>query len=311
MKIAISGASGLVGSALTRALGERGDEVLSLVRRASDGPGEVSWDPERGVSQPKRLEGLDAVVHLAGENIAARRWSVEQKRRIRSSRVEATRLFVDSLRNLDRPPATLISASAVGYYGDRGAEVLTESSRRGEGFLPDVCEAWEDAAGSFSGRTAQLRFGVILSPEGGAMARMLPPFKLGVGGRLGSGRQSFPWVTLQDAVGAVLHILGTPRISGPVNVVAPRVVTNSEFTKSLGHALRRPALFPLPAFAARAVFGEMADALLLSSTCVQPTRLVDSGYRFHHPEIDGALASLINGREVQVQPLAGMARAES
>lgn len=293
MKIAITGSSGLLGRSLAPALEARGHEVLRLVRRRPEGGKEARWSPELGIDDPEALEGIDALVHLAGENIASRRWSRAQKRRIEESRVQGTRKLVSELVQLREPPRTLVCASAVGIYGDRGDERLTESSPRGDGFLADVCEAWEREARAFSGRSVQLRFGVVLSREDGALARMLPPFRMGAGGRIGSGRQAFPWVTLDDAVGAVCHALETEELSGPVNVVAPGGVSNAEFTKALAGALGRPALLPMPALAARLALGEMADELLLASIDAHPERLLDSGFRFAHPELGPALRAVL------------------
>ena len=295
MRIAITGSTGLVGSALVRALELRGDQVLRLVRRETRYEDEVRWSPENGVEAPEGLEGIDACIHLAGESIADRRWSAAQKERIRNSRVLGTQVLVKALNALEQPPKALLSASAVGYYGDRGEERLPETARRGEGFLPEVCAAWEEAAEGFRGRVALMRIGVILSTEGGALQKMLPPFRMGVGGRLGSGRQSFPWITLQDSIAAFLHTLDHDSLSGPINVTAPAETDNEAFTKALGRVLRRPTIFPMPAFAARLAFGEMADELLLASTKVFPERLLDSGFRFAHPDIEhGLLVQLGN-----------------
>lgn len=294
MRIAITGASGLVGSDLVQTLEARGHEVLRLVRGAARGANEVEWTVEAGPKDPSRLADLDAVVHLAGENIAARRWSAAQKERIRASRVEGTRRLVGALASLDAPPKSFICASAVGFYGTRGDEVLTEDSARGDGFLAETCVDWEreaSAAGSFA-RTVLARFGVILSPDGGALAKMLLPFKLGAGGRIGSGEQLMSWIALDDAVGALVHALENERVQGPVNVVA-RAVTNSDYTKTLGRVLGRPTIFPMPAFAARLVFGEMADELLLGSQNVVPAALRQAGFRPEYPELEPALRHLL------------------
>ncbi len=296
MKILVSGSTGLVGSALTSSLRGEGREVVSLVRRPATGANEVSWDPAGETLLGAAIEGMDAVVHLAGESVAARRWTAEQKARIRDSRVKGTYLLSSTLAKLKQRPGTLVCASAIGYYGDRGDEVLNESSESGVDFLSDVCRKWEAAARPAADagiRVAFLRFGVILSPEGGALARMLPPFRLGAGGRLGSGRQYMSWLSLADAVGAVKHALSTGSLSGPVNAVAPHPVTNAEFTKTLGRVLRRPTIFPMPAFAARLAFGEMADELLLASQRVEPAKLLASGYEFQHAELEEALRSLL------------------
>ncbi|HVF45876.1 MAG TPA: TIGR01777 family oxidoreductase [Pyrinomonadaceae bacterium] len=296
MKIIVTGASGLVGSSLVPTLIGRGHEVTQLVRRASKGTNagvrEVEWRPERGEIDAAALAGHDAAVHLAGESIAAGRWTDERKRRIRESRVRGTKLLAETLARSNAPPRVLVSASATGYYGDRGDEVLTEESAAGEGFLPEVCRAWEAATGPASAagiRTVCLRFGLILSAEGGALAKMLPPFKLGVGGNVGSGRQFYSWVSLADVVDIVHFALASERLSGAANVVAPQAVTNAEFTKTLGRVLSRPTFFPAPAFGLRLAFGEMADALLLASARVEPKRLRAAGYTFKHPQLEGAL----------------------
>jgi uncharacterized protein (TIGR01777 family) len=296
MKIIVTGASGLVGSSLVPTLIGRGHEVTQLVRRASKGTNagvrEVEWRPERGEIDAAALAGHDAAVHLAGESIAAGRWTDERKRRIRESRVRGTKLLAETLARSNAPPRVLVSASATGYYGDRGDEVLTEESAAGEGFLPEVCRAWEAATGPASAagiRTVCLRFGLILSAEGGALAKMLPPFKLGVGGNVGSGRQFYSWVSLADVVDIVHFALASERVSGAANVVAPQAVTNAEFTKTLGRVLSRPTFFPAPAFGLRLAFGEMADALLLASARVEPKRLRAAGYTFKHPQLEGAL----------------------
>jgi uncharacterized protein (TIGR01777 family) len=260
------------------------------------GHAEVHWQPETGSIATPGLEGLDAVVHLAGENIAAGRWTAEKKASIRDSRVQGTHLLCDALAQLVNPPKVLVSASAIGYYGDRGAEVLREDSRPGRDFLADVCRAWEAAtapAAQRGIRVVNLRFGIVLSAAGGALAKMLLPFKLGAGGIIGSGQQYMSWIALDDVVGAIHHTLITDTLHGPVNAVAPNPVTNAVFTKTLGRVLWRPTLFPLPAFVARAAFGEMADALLLASTRVEPARLKDTHYAFRYPELEGALRHVL------------------
>jgi uncharacterized protein (TIGR01777 family) len=242
------------------------------------------------------LEGLDAFVHLAGENIAAGRWTAARKEAIRNSRVMGTRLLCDALAGLSRPPKTLLCASAIGYYGDRWEDTLTEESPAGKGFLPEVCREWEAAAEPAAKkgiRVVHLRFGVVLTPAGGALARMLPPFRAGLGGTLGSGRQYVSWVALDDLPGIVLHALTREELRGPVNAVAPRPVTNREFTEALGKILSRPTFFPVPALALRVAFGEMADALLLASARVFPRRLEETGYRFRFPELHAALRHLL------------------
>ncbi len=296
MKILITGASGLVGHRLVPSLESKGHEVLRLVRNAPADPREVRWDPAKGTIDASALEGVDAAVHLAGENLAEGRWTEEKKRRIRESRVKGTRLISETLAGLARKPEVLVSASAVGFYGSRGREVLTEQSATGDDFLADVCREWEEAtaAAERAGvRVVHLRFGVILSGEGGALKKMLFPFRMGVGGRLGSGEQYMSWITLDDAVGAIEQALENRTLRGPVNAVAPQPVTNREFTKAMGSALSRPTIFPVPAFALRLLFGEMADATLLSSQRAEPARLKESGFVFKHPEIKGALRHVL------------------
>lgn len=299
MKIAITGSTGLVGSALVPFLTTGGHHVTQIVR-TSKTEADALWNPGTGQIDAARLEGLDAVVHLAGENIAARRWNAEQKARLRDSRVKGTNLLCETLAKLQRPPRVLISASAIGYYGDQGDRELTEESPSGSGFLPEVCRDWEaatEAATKGGIRVVQLRFGVILSPRGGALAKMLTPFRLGLGGRIGDGRQWMSWIALDDVVGCIHHALATDSLHGPVNAVAPRPVTNREFTKTLAKVLRRPTLFPMPGFLARLAFGEMADELLLASTRVFPRALLDSSYRFLYGDLESALRHLLGKDE--------------
>lgn len=294
MKILVTGASGLVGSALVPLLAGGGHEVARL-GRSTPGPGDIRWDPDAGVLDAAALEGFDGVIHLAGENIAGR-WNAARKRRIKDSRVRGTRLLAETLAGLERPPRVLVSASAIGFYGDRGDKELSEESPAGTGFLTEVCREWEAATEAAAGkgiRVVHARLGVVLSRDGGALAKMLTPFKLGAGGIVGSGRQYMSWITLEDTVAALAHLLVTETAAGPVNVVAPVPVTNREFTKALGRALRRPTLFPLPAFVARVVFGEMADALLLGSTRVKPAGLLDSGYVFRHGSLEEGLGAVL------------------
>jgi uncharacterized protein (TIGR01777 family) len=296
MNILVTGSSGLIGSALLPFLTTGGHQVTRLVRsQPRAGEMAVRWDPDAGALDPKSLEGVDAVVHLAGENIAAR-WTAAKKRQIRDSRVKGTRLLSDTLARLETPPKVLVCASAIGYYGDRGEEVLTEESAAGSGFLAEVCRAWEGAAEPARQkgiRVVHLRFGVVLSPAGGALAKMLPPFRLGLGGPLGHGRQYMSWIAIDDAVGAIQHALNVAALQGPTNAVAPSPVTNQQFTKTLGKVLGRPTLFPMPAFAARLMFGEMADELLLASARVQPTKLLSTGYAFRYPDLEAALRHLL------------------
>lgn len=298
MHIAITGASGLVGSALKSFLTTGGHRVTSLVRHESTSSNEVQWDPARGVLDPTQLDGIDALIHLAGENIGEGRWTAKKKQRIRDSRVDATQKLVASLSNMDTPPSTFICASAIGYYGDRGDEVLDESASPGEGFLAQLVQDWESAAReaeAFGSRVVLARLGVVLSPECGALKKMMTPFRLGLGGPIGSGKQIMSWVSLQDAVGAIHHALMTDSIHGPINITAPRPVSNKEFGKTLGKTLRRPAFLPLPAFAARLAFGEMANELLLSSTHAAPKKLIASGYDFRDEDLGTTLRWMLGG----------------
>ena len=294
MRIGVTGATGLVGSALLPVLEGAGHEAVGLRRGAGDAAGPPSWDPAAG--SVAAGGPLDAVVHLAGENIAGGRWNAARKARIRDSRVEGTGALCRGLANLDPRPATLVCASAVGFYGDRGDERLDESSPAGTGFLADVCQEWEAAAAPARDagiRVVHLRIGIVLTPAGGALGQMLLPFKLGVGGVIGSGRQFMSWIALDDVVAAALHAIRTDGLEGPVNAVAPNPATNTEFTKTLGRVLRRPTIFPMPAFGARLAFGEMADHLLLGGARVEPTRLKEAGFEFGYPTLEGALRHLL------------------
>jgi uncharacterized protein (TIGR01777 family) len=296
MHIAVSGSSGLVGSALLPFLTAGGHRVTRLVRKDA-GVGEIPWDPAGGVRDLSHLEGVDAVVHLAGENIAAGRWTAARKEKIRRSRVEGTQRLCESLARLSRRPKVVVSASAMGFYGSRGDEALREDSSPGTDFLAQVCREWEAATepASRAGiRVVCLRFGMILSPAGGALKKMLLPFKLGAGGRIGSGTQYVSWIGIDDVAGVIHHAIVTESLQGPVNAVTPTPVTNAEYTRTLARVLSRPAVAPLPAFAARLAFGEMADALLLASQRVIPTRLQASGYKFRYPELEGALRHLLD-----------------
>lgn len=294
LRVLISGAGGLIGGALAPLLTTGGHSVVRLAR-AESARGGLRWNPTAGEIDPAALEGFDAVVHLAGESVA-RRWSAEQKTKILNSRVQGTRLLAETLAKLQRPPKTFLCASAVGYYGDQGERPCDESSPSGSGFLAEVCRAWEsaaDAARAAGIRTVHARFGVVLSPAGGALAKMLPPFRYGLGGRLGTGKQGMSWIALDDAVGAVHHLLMTDRASGPVNVVAPQPVTNAEFTRTLGRVLVRPTVFPVPAAAARLAFGAMADEMLLGGQHVAPRGLEAAAYRFRFPDLESALRHLL------------------
>ncbi|MCE9638388.1 MAG: TIGR01777 family oxidoreductase [Planctomycetes bacterium] len=295
MKILVTGASGLVGTALVPFLEAAGHTVVRAVRgRAADG--EIAWDPAAGRMDPAALEGVDAVVHLAGESVAAGRWSPAVKQRILASRVDGTGLVARTIAAMKRKPKVLVCASAVGIYGDRGDEQLDAASPRGTGFLADVCDAWEraaDPARAAGVRVVHLRTGLVLSPKGGALAKMLTPFKMGAGGVLGSGKQWMPCVSIDDLIGIVLHAIATESLSGPVEAVGPAPVTNHDFTKTLGRVLSRPTMFPMPAFAVGLLFGEMGRSLLLGSTRVVPTKLAASGYRFRHTDVESALRHVL------------------
>ena len=295
MKVLISGASGLIGTALTAALRGEGDTVVRLVR-SEPGPDSEAWDPEAGTLDEHAFHGVDAVVHLAGANIAAGRWNAARKAQILESRVRGTRLLAGAMAALARKPATFLSASAIGFYGDRGDQLLDETSSRGQGFLADVCAQWEDAAAPAAAagiRLVTLRTGIVLSRSGGALQKMLPPFRVGVGGPVGNGKQFMSWIAIADVVGAVIHLLHTNAVSGPVNLVAPAAVTNREFARTLGKVLRRPAVVSVPARALRIALGEMADEMLLASARVRPARLTESGYRYRYPELEAALRHVL------------------
>ena len=301
MKVIVTGSTGLVGRALVRSLLADGHEVTRLVRgdsQAFRAPGTAAarWDPERGEVDAQALEGHDAAVHLAGENVGEGRWDEEKKRRIMESRVKGTTLLASALAGLNAKPGVLVSASATGFYGDRGPEILREESASGSDFLSEVCREWEKGTlqASHAGiRVVHLRIGVVLAGEGGALQKMLTPFKLGLGGKIGGGGQYVSWITLEDLVGVIRRAIEDESLRGPVNTVAPQPLTNEEFTKAIGRALGRPTFFAMPAFAARLAFGETADALLLASTRVEPARLKEAGHQFKHPEIDGALRSVL------------------
>ena len=292
MNVLVSGSSGLIGSELTSFLRAEGHQVRRLLRTPSQEPDTASWNPEDGWFETDAFDGTDAVVHLAAEGIAGARWTPSRKARIRDSRVDGTRQLSLALARLESPPKVLVAASAIGFYGDRGDELLNESASPGVGFLPDVCQAWEAAAAPARERgvrVVHLRIGVVLSASGGALMKMLLPFRLGVGGVLGSGKQFMSWIALDDLLGVALHALTLESISGPVNAVAPHPVTNREFTKTLGRVLRRPTIFPLPAFGVRVLFGEMGDTLLLESTRVEPAALQASTFTFAYPRLEDAL----------------------
>ncbi len=297
MKVLVSGATGLVGSELVPFLTKQGHEVYRLTHSQPREAHDITWDPAHNQLPKARLEGTEVVIHLAGENIAGKRWNAKVKEQIRRSRLDGTKLLCETITQLQTLPKTLICASAIGFYGNRGSELLNETSPPGTGFLADVCRDWEAAcepARAKGIRVVNLRFGVILSPKGGALSKMLTPFKMGVGGVLGSGNQYWSWIDVDDVVGIINHCITHDKLSGPVNATAPCPVTNYEFTKTLGAVLGRPTFVPTPGFAARLALGEMADDLLLASSRVMPNRLSESGYQFHYPALEPALRHLLN-----------------
>src|SRR5436305_5426516 len=293
-RILVSGVSGPIGAALLPPLKSRGYEVTRLVRGAAQSHDQISWDPAKPIA-PESVSGFDAVIHLAGESIVGR-WTEEKKAKIRSSRVMGTTALAQALAQAKEKPQVFASSSAIGYYGDRGSEVLNESSAPGVGFLSEVCREWEAAthdAVSAGIRTVSMRTGVVLSREGGALAKMLTPFKMGAGGKSGSGQQWMSWIDVQDMVGAIHHILKSDLLQGPVNMVAPRPVTNEEFTRTLASVLARPAIFPMPAFVVKLAFGEMGETVLLGSQRVEPTQLVMSGYPFRFSSLRASLENIL------------------
>ncbi|MFM9966264.1 MAG: TIGR01777 family oxidoreductase [Planctomycetaceae bacterium] len=296
MNILVTGSTGLVGSAVVQFLTTGGHRVLRLVRIAPRNADEIAWNPTAGTIDADKLEGVDAVVHLAGDNIAHGRWSAAKKARIRDSRVLGTRLLSTALAKLNRKPRVFVCASAIGYYGHRGDEVMTESSPPGLTFISTVCRDWEAAtepARQAGIRVVNLRIGVVLTPRGGALAKMLTPFKLCVGGVVGTGRQYWSWIALDDVVGAIHHAITHDELSGPVNAVSPEPLANAAFTKILGRVLHRPTIAPLPAFVVKLMLGEMGDELLLASTRVLPNRLQETGYQFRCPTLEGALRHVL------------------
>lgn len=301
MQVAVTGASGLIGSALVETLRAEGHEPLPVRRPESDGSGPgLHWDPGSGTIDAAGFEGLDAVVHLAGAGIGDKKWTDARKRQILGSRAAPTRLLAETLAGLTRPPAVLVSGSAIGWYGDRGPEVLTEASPPPEprDFLADVCAQWEAATAPAEAagiRTVHLRTGVVLSGRGGVLARMATPFKLGLGGRTGSGKQYLSWVSIEDEVGAILHAITHPELRGAINATAPIPVTNAEFTAALGRVLKRPTLLPTPLPALKLVYGsELVDLLLVGGQRVVPDRLAGTGYVFAHPDLDDALRTALD-----------------
>jgi uncharacterized protein len=297
MRVLISGASGPIGGVVLRALKARGCTVTRLVRGGASGSDQISWNPTQPLS-PDSVSGFDAVIHLAGESIVGR-WTNAKKQRILDSRKQGTAHLAEAVAKTAQRPRVFVSASAVGYYGDRGEEILREGSASGSGFLAEVCRQWEAAVQPVTAagiRTAQMRLGVVMSAEGGALQKMLLPFQLGLGGRLGDGRQWWSWVSADDVAGAILHVMDHEELQGPVNTVSPNPVTNVEFTKTLAAVLRRPAIFPMPELAVRLVCGEMGEELFLASQRVQPTRLSTSGYQFKHPELRKALEDILTAK---------------
>jgi uncharacterized protein (TIGR01777 family) len=297
MIIAITGSSGLVGTALIHALEADGHLIRPVVRRATrQGANEIRWDPENGTIDAAEFAGVDAVVHLAGENIAGHRWTQSFKDKILASRVRSTKLLSDTLANLASKPTVLISASAIGCYGSRGSELVDESATNGRGFLAEVCQQWEAATASAKAadiRVVNLRIGFVLSKDGGGLAKMLTPFRLGLGGVIGSGQQYISWIALDDLVRVIQFTLSAAALVGPVNATAPNPVTNREFTKTLGSVLHRPTIFPMPAFAAKLAFGEMADDMLLSSIRVEPHALDNARFEFRYPQLEAALRHIL------------------
>lgn len=299
MSIAITGSTGLIGRSLVAMLTALGHRVRQLVRR-HPGPEDIRWDPAEGPLAPGALEGIGAVIHLAGEPIAGGRWTAARRRRIEESRTRGTRFLAQAIPGMTTPPVTLVSASAIGIYGDRGDQPLTEAARLRAGpdctFVEKVGHAWEAAtepAERGGVRVARTRIGIVLSPAGGALAEMLPAFRAGVGGRLGSGRQYTSWIGIDDVIGGIYHALLTPALSGPINLTTPTPVTNAQFTAVLARVLQRPAVLPVPAHLLRLIFGELADELLLAGARVIPERLTDTGYSFRHPQLEGALRHVL------------------
>lgn len=298
MKALITGASGLIGTELQKALREKGWELLLASRSEPKDDRHIKWTVEEGFRDEDldRLEGLDAVIHLAGENVAGLRWTDEKKKAIRDSRVHGTRTLIDAFTKLKNRPKAFIAGSAIGFYGNRGDDEMTEASPAGEGFFPEVCRDWEAEsrrAEDLGIRTVLLRTGIVLSKDGGALGTMLLPFKMGVGGVVGSGKQWMSWISLEDQIRAMLFVLENESIRGAVNLTSPNPATNEQFTKTLGEVLYRPTFLPLPEFAVGMIFGEMGDALLLDSTKVLPKRLEDAGFEFKFPELKPAIEAAV------------------
>ncbi len=291
MKILLTGSSGFVGSSLVAALREKGHDVVRLVREKSSEPRTAFWNPDAGELDARIFDGVDAVIHLAGENVAARRWSAEQRTRLLESRVKSTSLLTRTILSLSNPPKTVISASAIGYYGSHGDRLLDESSPPGDDFLAEVCRQWELAAAPLAGKTRLVfaRIGVVLNKEGGALQKMLFPFRLGLGGPVGDGRNYISWIARTDLVRALIHCLETSSVTGPIDLVAPHPATNAELTAALARAVNRPAFFRVPRLALLLVFGEMAEQTILSSMRVKAEKLIQSGFSFTYPDLAAAL----------------------
>ncbi len=299
MKILISGASGLVGTHLIPTLTAKNYDVYKLVRKTPRGADEIEWDAEKGFSESEqaKLENFDVVVHLAGDNVASENWSAEKKRKIKESRTVGTRVLVDALKRCKSAPKHFISASAIGFYGDRQSEILTEESAKGAGFFPEVCDEWEreaKRAEEFGARVVRMRIGVVLAKDGGALEKMLTPFKFGVGGTIGSGKQWMSWIALDDIISIINFFIEDETLHGAFNLTAPNPATNREFTKTLGAVLNRPTVLPIPAFAIKLMFGEMGETLLLEGARVLPKRLQDAGYRFQFVDLESAMRGVLD-----------------
>jgi uncharacterized protein len=296
MKVVISGSSGLIGNALVAKFTGDGDDVYRLVRSKPRNDKEIQWDPHAQTMDKSTLEGFDVVINLAGESIASGKWTEDKMQKIRNSRVQGTTLLANTLSELEAKPKVLVSASAIGYYGDRGNEICIEESPVGAGYLASVCREWERAANLASKggiRVVQMRIGIVLSREGGALAKMLPAFQMGAGGPLGSGKQYMSWITLEDLVGAFQHAIATESLSGPVNIVAPNTVQNTDFTKTLSKVLAKPAFMPVPGFVLEFALGRMADELLLTSQRVEPKKLLHTEFHWKHPKLEDALKAVL------------------